>query len=699
MIAKRRLVDRIRGGPVWDRAALVASLLACLLRAVYAIEALARTPVLRQPLADSITYLAWAKSIAGGALSLGDPFYRAPLYPYLIAPFHALSRHPEAGIVLVQVLAGCISLFLVWRTARSLYGGPAGLVAAVGYGFFGPLAAHETKILPTALAILLEVMTLAQLLRARSPRGHLAAGLLAGAWALAQPSSLLVIVAVVALHAGRGSLRGAALPIALGAAIAIAPATLHNLRAGDFVLISSNGGMTFYHGNNETSRHGLLEPSPRSAQGGNAVNQARLDIEAASAEAGRRLTASESSRYWFGQGVRALAADPIRWLRLWGWKIVRTCGAHDYADNYSHGVELGEVRALRFFWVGFPLLLIAAVGGLVLKGPRGRPEGFLILFAALGIVTCIVFFVGSRYRCESVPALAILAGRAVSAGRGSSCRRRWTAAFVGAGLVAVASIPPGGAAMVQDSLAGAQWAAALERDGRVGDAARVYAWAVERDPTLAVALARWAALEGGARGPDAALAVLDRGIAGGADGVLLRRERGTTRIAAGDLMGAEVDLRAALSADPRDADVALNLAACLVRRGANEDAGRLLAMPELAADPIGLYYRGLLDLRAARWAVAAARFDSSRAAGAVDPRPIVLRAFALVRGGREEEGRATLLAWLSGAGVADVEDLADRILGRLRVEGRRPTSVSASEEGVWKSVEAALAAITPAGSP
>ncbi len=690
----------MRGGPVWDRAALVASLLACLLRATYAVEALARSPALRQPLADSITYLAWAKSIAEGALLQNDPFYRAPLYPYLIAPFYAVSRHPEAGIVCVQVLAGCVSIFLVWRIARNLYGGPAGLVAAVGIGFFGPLAAHETKILPTALAILLEVTTLAQFLRARDQRrGRFAAGLLAGAWALAQPSALLVIVAVVALHAGRDSLRNAALPIALGGALTDRAGDASQPAGRRFRPISSNGGMTFYHGNNETSRFGLLEPSPRSAQGGNAVNQARLDIETASVESGRRLTASESSRYWFGQGVRALAADPARWIRLWVWKLVRTCGVHDYADNYSHEVEWGEVRALRYFWVSFPLLLIVAAAGLVLRGPRGRPEALLILFAALGIVTCILFFVGSRYRCESVPALAILAGRAVSATRGSSRRRRWAATFVGAGLVAVAAVPPGGAAVAQDSLAGAQWAAALERDGRVGDAARVYAWAVKRDPTLAVAYARWAALEREAKGPAAALAILDRGIAGGADGALLHRERGTARIAAGNLAGAEEDLRSALRADPRDADATLNLAACLVRRGADLEAGRLLALPELAADPIGLYYRGLLDLRAERWDEAAATFDSSRVAGAVDPRPVVLQAFALVRRGRDEEGRAALLPWLSGAGVTDVEGLAGRILGRLRAEGRGPSSVSASEEGVWKSVEAALAAITPAGSP
>jgi 4-amino-4-deoxy-L-arabinose transferase-like glycosyltransferase len=699
LITTRQAEDGTWGGPVWDRAALIALVLACLLRLAYAIEAIARIPVLRQPLADSIAYVTWAKAIAGGSLLQPDPFYRAPLYPYLIAPFYAVSGRPEVAIVWLQVLAGCAAVLLVRRIARDLYGAPAGFVAAVGMGFFGPLAAHETKILPTAFSILLEMLTLAQLLRARDARGRFAAGALGGLWALAQPSALLVLAGAVVLHARRGSLRSAALPIAIGGALLIAPATLHNLHAGDPVLISSNGGMTFYHGNNETSRFGLIEPSPRAGRGGNAVNQADLDIQTASAETGRRLTASESSRYWLGQGVRALAADPARSLRLWGSKIRRTCGAHDYADNYSHAVERDEVRTLRLFGIAFPALLIAAAGGLILRGPRGRREELLLLFAAIGVVTCVIFFVGSRYRCESVPALAILAGRAFGTLRGSSRRRRWAASLAAAGLLILAAIPPGVAASSQDSLAGAQWAAALERDGRAGDAVRVYRRAAGRDPTNAVAFARWADLEGVAKGPKAALLVYDQGIAGGADGPLLRRERGTARIATGDLAGAEADLRLVVRANPRDPAAALNLAACLVRKGADTEAGALLSVRGLDENPIALYYRGILDLRAGRPAQAAVRFDSSRAAGTADPRPVILGVLALVQQGRIEEGRAALRAWLEECGASDTADLEDRILARLQGKSASSSSVSSSEESIWKSVDAALAAIRPAWPP
>ena len=224
--------------------------------------------------------------------------------------------------------------------------------------------------------------------------------------------------------------------------------------------------MTFFHGNNEESRDGLLAPPARLGAYGNAVDQERLDLRIASVEAGRALRASESSAHWLGEGARYLAGHPVAWARLWGMKIIRFAGAHDYADNYSFGVERALTPLLRLFVVPFPLILIPAMAGLVLRRPRGREESLLVLFASLGLLTCVLFYVGSRYRNESVPALAILAGRAVVAFRDAETRRRWASGALAAALVALALIPPGAPAASQDAMAAAQWAAALERDAR-----------------------------------------------------------------------------------------------------------------------------------------------------------------------------------------------------------------------------------------
>ncbi|MDM7914818.1 MAG: hypothetical protein QUU85_06050, partial [Candidatus Eisenbacteria bacterium] len=220
----------------------------------------------------------------------------------------------------------------------------------------------------------------------------------------------------------------------------------------DLVLVSANGGITFYHGNNAAARYGLLEPDDRVGAAANAVEQARIDREAASREAGRPLRPSEASAHWFRAGLSSLLADPGHAARLWGWKLIRFAGPHAYADNYSYAVERGDVASLDLFAVPFPLLWIPAVAGLALRPPRDRREGLLVLFAATGLATCLLFYVASRYQCESVPALAILSGRALVSWRDAPPPARLRASIAAAILLAMALVPAGRAAREQDGL-------------------------------------------------------------------------------------------------------------------------------------------------------------------------------------------------------------------------------------------------------
>jgi 4-amino-4-deoxy-L-arabinose transferase-like glycosyltransferase len=603
LIVRRERLRTNGGDAVYDRIALGAFAMILVARVAYAVQAVILTPVLRQPMADSRAYVDWARAIASGQWISQTPFYRAPLYPFFIAPFYAIHARPEAAIVVLQVFFGLGSAILTWWIARRLYGRAAGLVALALIGFYGPLAAQETKILGTSLGILLSLLALAKLLSARSTVAYATAGFLLGLGALARPNALFVAVGAVLVFARRGGIREVPwlrTPAALlvGLILAVAPATLHNLAAGDFVPISSNGGMTFYHGNNEENRHGLLEPSMRIGAYGNAVEQEEIDRRLASQEVGRPLRASESSAHWFAEGLRDLARHPAAWLRLWGEKMLRFAGVHDYADNYSYAVERAQVSVLRLFLIPFPLILILAAGGLVLRAPSGRDEALLLLFAALGLLTCLLFYVGSRYRSESVPALAILAGRGVVALRGVAARRRGVAAAVSVLLLAFALVPPGEPAASQDAIASAQWAAALERDRRPADAVRFYRWATMRYAPLDVAWARWADLAEAEGGPAAGIAILDRGVAAGADGRMLRTHRGVMLTRAGRVADAETDYRRALQFAPGDPAASLNLAILLVRRGADREAEVLLDLPSLRENPDAKRQRALLASRA-----------------------------------------------------------------------------------------------------
>ncbi len=670
MIPRLGRAQTVPGEPVWDRLALLLLCAAALLRAAYLFQSIAHSPVLDDPLADSRAIVDLARKIAAGGWQQAEPYYRAPLVPYLLAPLYAALRRPETLVAVLQVVGGLAGSIVLWNLARSTYGVAAGFTTLLLAAFFGPVVSHETKILSTAVAILLSILAMQRFVTTRRPLGFLLGGGLLGLGALAQPSLLLAapLAAVAILRdrdGGGGGFTRGFLPFAAGIVIAVSPASIHNIRAGDLVVISSNGGMTFYHGNNESSRWGLLEPSPRVGWAGDAVDQAQIDRRVASRENGRLLRASESSAYWFAEGLRILASDPGRAARLWGTKIVRFVGPHDYADNYSYAVERAAVRPLALFAVPFTLILLLAVAGLILSPPRTRADTVVISFALVGLLTCVVFFVGSRYRCLSAPALAVLGGRAIAAWPAAASRRRVVAAIAAAGVAAVGLVPAGEGARLQDSMAAAQWAAALDRTKRPG-AERFYELATRWDPSNAVAWGRRAHIAQGRGGPAAAIEVLSAGVAAGADGKLLRLERGMARIRMGDLNGAEEDLRVALFHAPADPTTAYQLGSLLVRVARDREAAEVFALPSLRGNAKALFQRARLALRLDDPAGAATLFDSLLAAKPRDESMEILRALAWTRAGEEDRARRWLREWLATRTGCDPGEWTEKLITEFK---------------------------------
>jgi Flp pilus assembly protein TadD len=178
-------------------------------------------------------------------------------------------------------------------------------------------------------------------------------------------------------------------------------------------------------------------------------------------------------------------------------------------------------------------------------------------------------------------------------------------------------IPAGIAARTQDSMAAAQWGGSLERAARPREAQAAFALATRLDPANAIAWGRRAVLTERSAGVEASLSILDEGIARGADGSLLRAERGTARLRAGDPGGAEEDLRRALEGFPRDPLLSRDLAVSLLAQGEDLEADSLLRHPGLARDPTALAARAILAARTGEQEIAVLLADQARRLGPV----------------------------------------------------------------------------------
>jgi tetratricopeptide (TPR) repeat protein len=383
--------------------------LAVILRLVYLLQYRAKSVFYAHLMLDAQVYEDWARRIAAGEWLGGSVFYHAPLYPYLIALFFKALGHRYLPIYLLQMMMGIATLALIYRIGRRCASGWIGLCACALLVLYAPLPFFETKILATSLSLLLSTLALAVLVEAWEKGGWLlwgTGGALVGLAALASPMALLLapVFGAGALLRTRRFHEAAAL--ALGTMIAVAPATLHNLAAGGGpVLISSQGGITFYQGNMPSSR-GLYQVVEGFS--GSALTQMQEEREMAEKAVGHPLRASEVSSYWFHKGLDLIAAQPGEAFALLQLKLLRWFSSIEYSTEYSQSIERSEVASLWIPILPFGFLAVGAIVGIAV-GARSYPRLVPVyLYLGATLAPPLIFYVSSRYRLPVVPALAIL---------------------------------------------------------------------------------------------------------------------------------------------------------------------------------------------------------------------------------------------------------------------------------------------------
>ena len=160
---------------------------------------------------------------------------------------------------LLQALVGALSCALIYGLGLRAFNGRVGAVAGLAAALYGPLIYFDARLLPTGLATLFLLVTPALLLRAveRPSRAIFAvAGAVLGMTALTVATALALVPLLVFWLCWQFRNRvgwgwhwiGC---FVLGTLVAVAPVSLRNATiGGDAVLISYNGGVNFYVGNN-----------------------------------------------------------------------------------------------------------------------------------------------------------------------------------------------------------------------------------------------------------------------------------------------------------------------------------------------------------------------------------------------------------------------------------------------------------------
>jgi tetratricopeptide (TPR) repeat protein/4-amino-4-deoxy-L-arabinose transferase-like glycosyltransferase len=370
---------------------------------------------------DTGSYVELAQKVIAGDWGLGPGlYYVSPLYIYFLALIDGLTGSLTA-VRVAQVLLGTMSVGFIFTAAREWFGERAAWIAAVLAGFTGLFSFYESVLLQASLDAVLTsavLLSLTLALKRGVPRWYMLTGLLFGIQSLNRPNVLVAAAAIGVLLLLLGRVKPS-LWVAVGLIVGLAPVAVRNVVvSGDWSLLSSQGGLNFYIGNNAQAT-GWYRPVPGVAP--TIEGQAHDTRVVAEGALHRTLTDGEVSSYFTGLAWAWIRHHPATWMRLFARKLNYVFNAQHTALPLSYPFYAYDARTLlRFLFVGPWLLAPLGLVGLTMgvrTVPADRRIEYLVwlAFVPAYLLAVAVFFVAERYRLPLLVPYAIGAGAALDA--------------------------------------------------------------------------------------------------------------------------------------------------------------------------------------------------------------------------------------------------------------------------------------------
>ncbi len=379
-------------------------LLALALRMCYAFLAEQVDPFLRADVlhGDAASYDRIARNLLAGHGFGEQPAalttFWPPLYPLFLAGLYRMCGYHLLAARVVQALFGAVAVVSATLAVDSATDRRVAMLTGLGMASYPPLIYFGAWLIAEALYLFL--LTLFLLLAARlqaqpTYRGFAALGLLLGLSALAKPAALLLVPLVVlwvwiALPPRQEGTRliQCLLLVALTLAT-ILPWTARNYFVlGEFVLVSTNGGYTFYGANNPQAFGGHHEGFPPSLPG---------------------LTQAQAEREYYRRGVAWILQRPAGFGMLVLRKLTRLFSPLSVASS-ERDYPLPGAGLLKAIYTGF---LVLALAGALRWRRRWRDMAIFYALMVHVVLGAVLFYGDLRYTLPMVPALVAFASLAL----------------------------------------------------------------------------------------------------------------------------------------------------------------------------------------------------------------------------------------------------------------------------------------------
>lgn len=357
---------------------------------------------------DGISYHLLASNLVNGyGYVLPEPTaFRPPGYPLLLAGLYALVGERLDLVRALQAGLGGILTLLTYATGVALFRSRSvGVLAGLGVALHPILVYLSGAILTESVFVTLVMAVIWLMVVSRAvltPRSVLALALLLGLLVLIRPSALIFagLVALWSVFTPQRRSRGFlyAIAVAAGVAVFILPWTIRNaIQFHEFIPSATEGGVTFWSGNNALAAGGVVEPSTATWPDSDPP---------AGLHGWPELSEKESDERFYASALAWIKSHPRDFIVLLPKKLAR-------AWTLTYGNEARTDSLPDWIPTIYLLFPLAALAGLTLSLHAWRRLMPIYLLVAAFTMTTLAFYGSARQSAVLFPSAAILAAYAV----------------------------------------------------------------------------------------------------------------------------------------------------------------------------------------------------------------------------------------------------------------------------------------------
>jgi 4-amino-4-deoxy-L-arabinose transferase-like glycosyltransferase len=372
---------------------------------------------------DELEYLSLARSLAAGHGFVYDdvmrsgsftPFGRSPGYPVFLALVGAGRRVFTSAPTVVKVAQSFVGAIGVWLAALIAFrvgGARAARASAIIAAIYPPLvwvaAFVWSESIFWPLGLFIAWLFDRGVAKGDPPRGGVICGVVVGLAIITRPAIILFLPLAGGYLVWKRRLRMAG-AMAIGVLLVYLPWTARNyVFHGRVMVVASDGGVTFWTGNNPLA----------TGEGDMAANIAIKRDNARLRAAHPGLSEEEMEHFYYAEAFRWMRAHPLDWLTL------------EVKKAFYVVVPIGPsytLHSARYFVasvVSYGALLVLGLVACVRRRERLGAAAGLWLLAGSAILVCLVFFPQERFRIPLIdPALVVLGGLGIAALRPRTSR-------------------------------------------------------------------------------------------------------------------------------------------------------------------------------------------------------------------------------------------------------------------------------------